>query len=58
MCIEIAVSALETADKKAASELVSYGEAPGNKKLDVVVQAAWTQVAATVLASDVAILLY
>ncbi len=45
-------------DKKAASELVSYGEAPGNKKLDVVQQAAWTQVAATVLASDVAILLY
>jgi len=38
--------------------LVSYGEAPGNKKLDVVQQAAWTQVAATVLASDVAILLY
>ncbi len=45
-------------DKKAAAELVSYGDAPGNKKLDVVVQAAWTQVAATVLASDVAILVY
>ncbi len=45
-------------DKKAASELVSYGDAPGNEKLDVVKQAAWTQVAATVLASDVAILLY
>ena len=45
-------------DKKSAAELVSYGDAPGNKKIDVVVQAAWTQVAATVLASDVAILLY
>lgn len=45
-------------DKKAAASLLSYGDAPGNKKLDVVVQAAWTQVAATVLASDVAILLY
>ena len=45
-------------DKTAAAELVSYGDAPKNKKLDVVVQAAWTQVAATVLASDVTILLY
>ena len=45
-------------DKPAAEKLLSYGDAPRNKKLDPAQHAAWTQVAATVLASDIAILLY
>jgi len=38
--------------------LLSQGEASRNEKLDPVELASWTQVAVTVLASDVAILLY
>lgn len=45
-------------DKPAAEKLLNHGDAPRNKKLDVTDHAAWTQVAATILASDVAILLY
>ncbi len=45
-------------DKPAAKELLATGDAVGDKKLDPVEHAAWTQIAATVLASDVAISLY
>ena len=41
-----------------AMALLSQGEATRNEKLDPAELAAWTQVAVTVLASDVAILLY
>lgn len=41
-----------------ALALLSQGEATRNEKLDPAELAAWTQVAVTVLASDVAILLY
>jgi len=44
--------------KEDAVALVSVGDAGRDEKLDVVEHAAWTQVAATVLSSDVAILLY
>ena len=46
------------ADAKAAEDLLSHGDAPRNKKVDATELAAWTQVAAIVLASDAAILLY
>lgn len=45
-------------DTAAAEQLLGYGDAPRDKKMDAIQHAAWTQVAATVLASDVAILLY
>ncbi len=45
-------------DKPAAESLLNHGESPRNKKLDSVELAAWTQVCSTILASDVAILLY
>ena len=45
-------------DKPAADQLLATGEAARNKKLDLVEHAAWTQLSSTVLASDVAILLY
>jgi len=38
--------------------LLSTGDAPRDQSLNLAEHAAWTQVAATVLASDVAILLY
>jgi mono/diheme cytochrome c family protein len=41
-----------------ALALLAVGEAPRDQELDAVQHAAWTQVAATVLASDVAIVLY
>ena len=41
-----------------AKKLLALGGAPGGEDLDPIAHAAWTQVAATVLASDVAILLY
>jgi hypothetical protein len=41
-----------------AGALLSIGEAPRDDTLDPAEHAAWTQVAATVLASDVAIRLY
>ena len=44
--------------KSDALALLSQGEASRNEQLDPVELAAWTQVAVTVLASDVAILLY
>ena len=47
-----------SSDKPAAEKLLSIGEVARDKELDLVDHAAWTQVAATVLASDVAILLY
>ena len=46
-----------TSDEDARA-LLSIGEAPRDTELDPVEQAAWTQVAAMVMASDVAILLY
>ena len=45
-------------DKPSAEQLLGYGDAPRNKKLNAAEHAAWTQVTATVLASDIAILLY
>jgi hypothetical protein len=44
--------------KDDALALLSQGEASRNEKLDPVELAAWTQVSVTVLASDVAILIY
>ncbi len=41
-----------------ADALLKVGDAPRDEKLDVVETAAWTQVAVTVLASDVALMLY
>ena len=41
-----------------AESLLSTGTAPRDQGLDAVEHAAWTQVASTVLASDIAILLY
>ena len=46
------------AGKKDALALLATGEIPRNEKLDSTEHAAWTQLAVTVLASDVAILLY
>ena len=45
-------------DPEAARQLVSIGDFPHQPGLDVPLQAAWTQVALTILASDMAILLY
>lgn len=45
-------------DPEAARQLVSIGDFPHQPGLDVPLQAAWTQVALTILASDLAILLY
>jgi hypothetical protein len=44
--------------EKDANSLLSLGDAPRDLTLDPVAHAAWTQVVITVLASDVAILLY
>jgi hypothetical protein len=44
--------------KDDAAALLSIGDAPRDEKLDVIDHAAWTQLAVTVLASDVAIMLY
>ena len=41
-----------------AESLLKIGDAPRDESADVVGHAAWTQLAATVLASDVAILMY
>ena len=41
-----------------ATALLSVGDSPQTKEFDPHVQAAWTQLAITVLASDMAILLY
>ena len=45
-------------DAAAAEKLLSYGDAPRDKKMDAALHAAWTQVTTTLLASDIAILLY
>ncbi len=45
-------------DAESAKALVSVGEAPRDEALDLTDLATWTQVATTVLASDVALLLY
>ena len=45
-------------DAANAEALLSIGEAPRDTSLNPVEHAAWTQVATTVLASDVALLLY
>lgn len=47
-----------SADAAAATALLSHGEAPVNESLPAAEIAAWTQVCATVLASDAVILLY
>jgi hypothetical protein len=44
--------------EKDALALLSIGDAPRDKELDVAEHAAWAQLAVTVLASDLAILLY
>jgi hypothetical protein len=44
--------------KEDAQMLLSVGEAPRDETLDPTDHAAWTQLAVTILASDVAILLY
>ena len=46
------------AAEKDALALLSLGDAPRDEKLSPAEVAAWTQVASTVLASDLAILLY
>jgi hypothetical protein len=46
------------ADPKAAQALLSTGDAPRDEKLDPAEHAAWSQLAITVLASDIALLLY
>ena len=45
-------------DKAAATALLSIGDVKRDESLDVPEQAAWSQLAVTVLASDIAILLY
>ncbi len=45
-------------DKPAAEALLGYGDAPRNKKFSAEELASWTVVASTLLASDIAILLY
>ncbi len=45
-------------DKVSAEKLLGYGDAERKKELDLPDHAAWTQVTAIVLASDMAILLY
>lgn len=45
-------------DLDAANALLSHGDAPPDENLDPAEQAAWTQLAITVLASDIAITLY
>lgn len=59
-CLQLLASMKEryAASKADAVALLSQGEASRNESLDPVELAAWTQVAVTVLASDVAILLY
>lgn len=47
-----------SSDSDAAEQLLSYGDAESDKKLDQAELAAWTIVANTLLASDQAILLY
>ena len=44
--------------KPDAVALLSIGDSPRNEKLDSAEHAAWTQLAVTVLATDIAILLY
>ncbi|MCH7686491.1 MAG: DUF1553 domain-containing protein, partial [Planctomycetes bacterium] len=46
------------ADEKSALALLATGEAPRDPKLNPATHAAWSQLAITVLASDVALLLY
>ena len=45
-------------DQDSAISLLAIGDAARDSELDVAEQAAWTQVSATVLASDLAIMLY
>jgi hypothetical protein len=45
-------------DQESAAQLLSLGESKRDESLDAVAHAAWTQLAATVLASDLSILLY
>jgi hypothetical protein len=40
------------------AELLSVGDAPRDASIDVVELAAWTQLTITILASDIAILMY
>ena len=53
-----AMTARFSKSSKAALALLGTGDSPRDAKLDTAAQAAWTQVAATVLASDISILLY
>ena len=53
-----AMTARYSKSSKAALALLGTGDSPRDAKLDSAAQAAWTQVAATVLASDISILLY
>ncbi len=59
-CTKLLTSMQERYRKKQedALQLLSIGDAPRDEKLEPVDLAAWTQVAITVLASDVAIVLY
>ncbi|MCA9219194.1 MAG: DUF1553 domain-containing protein, partial [Planctomycetales bacterium] len=60
VCRELLESARKrfTSNPAAAAALLKIGEAKLDERLDVVEVAAWTQVTSTVLASDVAILMY
>ncbi|MCA9163724.1 MAG: DUF1553 domain-containing protein, partial [Planctomycetales bacterium] len=60
VCRELLESARKrfTSSPAAAAALLKIGEAKLDERMDVVEVAAWTQVTSTVLASDVAILMY
>ncbi|MEX2216732.1 MAG: PSD1 and planctomycete cytochrome C domain-containing protein [Phycisphaeraceae bacterium] len=60
VCASLIKSARErfTNAKNDATALLAIGEAKRDEKLDAIEVAAWTQVTTTILASDVAILLY
>ncbi len=59
-CLQLvrSLKARYQAARKDAEALLSTGEAPRDKKLDSAEHAAWSQLAVTVLASDMAISLY
>ena len=44
--------------KKDATELLETGEVPRDKSLDATDHAAWTQLSATLLASDLALMMF
>ena len=47
-----------SANEADAKSLLAIGDSPRDEKLDVIEHAAWTQVAITVLASEIALWIY